>query len=201
MFKVGQKRVDDYEAYETYMALKLHFKEGSYNYFKYHGKVGSTSIAKFNKHKQRYQFHKLSKKKDPIGFLVANFVTHGDIWLGTMLEQDEYQQTYLNWKGKQASIVHLFGEEVSLLAGHFKKSISIKGNGHPLLLRMIMREDISFETAIIIDSLTNCFSYWDDKMKDDIIWNEVKRELLTYKPFIKFDEEECKRKLLAKLTQ
>ena len=194
------KRVDDYDAYEAYMALKLHFKDGNYDYFRYNGKVGSATVANFNKHRQRYQFHKLSKKQDPIGFLVANFMRHGDVWLGTMLAEEQYDKTYLRWKGYQAKIVYEFGEEIVQLSGQFKKSINIKGNGHPLLMRMIMREDISFETAIIIDSLTGCFKYWDTKLKDDVIWVEVKRELEAYKPFVKFDREECRKKLLTKLS-
>ena len=50
----------DYEAYTTYLALKLHFST-DYDFFRYNGKV-SASPESFKKRKEKYQFVKLAKK-------------------------------------------------------------------------------------------------------------------------------------------
>ena len=66
-----------YEAYGLYESLKLHFSKDSYDFFKYNGKT-NISLNTFDNRKDKYHFHKLSRKfsdKDVlINFLVANFI-------------------------------------------------------------------------------------------------------------------------------
>ena len=52
-----------FDAYKTYLALKNHFSKPNYDYFKYAGK-SRTSIASFEKRKDKYWFEKISRNKD-----------------------------------------------------------------------------------------------------------------------------------------
>ena len=60
-----------YEAFTTYMALKRHFTS-DYDMFKYQGKLSNTDYNKFETRRDKYQFHKLSKLKNPHDFVLAN---------------------------------------------------------------------------------------------------------------------------------
>jgi hypothetical protein len=74
-----------YEAYKTFLAVKSHFTT-SYDYIKYNGKV-SASQHSFEVRKDKYQYYKLSKHKDPLQYLVANFVD-GDLkWIGDLFRE------------------------------------------------------------------------------------------------------------------
>ena len=55
-------RMNEFEAYEKYVALKLHFTS-EYDYFRYNGKT-SVTLKSFNERKDRFHFKRLSKKYD-----------------------------------------------------------------------------------------------------------------------------------------
>ena len=66
----------EFEAYQNYLALKLHFLDSNYDYIKYNGKV-SASVESFKNRKDKYQFLKLSKKlsdEQITEYYIANFI-------------------------------------------------------------------------------------------------------------------------------
>ena len=72
----------DYEAYQNYLAMKLHFG-GEYDFHKYNGKVSAT-LESFEKRKDKFKFVRLSKKlSDPeiLDYFLANFI-RGKEWIG-----------------------------------------------------------------------------------------------------------------------
>ena len=86
--------VDPYEVYIKYLALKSHFSDLNYDYFKYNGKVKAWRST-FDTRKDKYFFYKLSKKKDPIEYLVANFIGSNDFYIGN-IRADESDQIYMD---------------------------------------------------------------------------------------------------------
>ena len=67
--------MDSFEAYQHYLALKLHFG-GEYDYYKYNAKTNA-SLQAFEKRKDKYQFVRLSSKlSDPeiLEYYLANFI-------------------------------------------------------------------------------------------------------------------------------
>ena len=52
-------RMNEFEAYQKYIALKLHFTS-DYDYFKYNGKTNVT-LNSFNERKDKFHFKKLVK--------------------------------------------------------------------------------------------------------------------------------------------
>ena len=92
-------RVEPYEAYVKYLALKSHFSDKNYDYFKYNGKVKAWR-ATFEQRKDKYFFYKLSKKKDPVEYLVANFVGSNDFYIGN-IRADESDQIYMDYKKRK----------------------------------------------------------------------------------------------------
>jgi hypothetical protein len=80
-----------YETFGLYQALKLHFTQESYDFFKYNGKT-NVSVTTFENRKDKYHFYKLSRrlaqKEDMIDFIVANLVEDEKTWVGSLLMQE-----------------------------------------------------------------------------------------------------------------
>ena len=166
--------VDPYEVYIKYLALKSHFSDLNYDYFKYNGKVKAWRST-FDTRKDKYFFYKLSKKKDPIEYLVANFIGSNDFYIGN-IRADESDQIYMDYKKRKESLSYVFKSDLSKMKENFNDNIVVPNNEHPYLLRLYMRGDISLETLTLINKCVNIFDYWDKELKDDIMWPDLKLE-------------------------
>ena len=174
--------VDPYEVYIKYLALKSHFSDLNYDYFKYNGKVKAWRST-FDTRKDKYFFYKLSKKKDPIEYLVANFIGSNDFYIGN-IRADESDQIYMDYKKRKESLSYIFKSDLSKMKENFNDNIVVPNNEHPYLLRLYMRGDISLETLTLINKCVNIFDYWDKELKDDIMWPDIKLKAVKYDPFI-----------------
>lgn len=177
--------VDPYEVYIKYLALKSHFSDLNYDYFKYNGKVKAWRST-FDTRKDKYFFYKLSKKKDPIEYLVANFIGSNDFYIGN-IRADESDQIYMDYKKRKESLSYIFKSDLSKMKENFNDNIVVPDNEHPYLLRLYMRGDISLETLTLINKCVNIFDYWDKELKDDIIWPDIKLKAVKYDPFMSVD--------------
>ena len=110
--------MEAFDAYLMYLALKRHFTLGSgYDYFKYNGKTNA-SKSSFETRRDRYSFHKLSKKNQPRDFLVANFVRHGtNLWIGDLVSEPKYEDTYKAWLKRKESMSYTFKNDLEKLSG------------------------------------------------------------------------------------
>ena len=177
--------VDPYEVYIKYLALKSHFSDLNYDYFKYNGKVKAWRST-FDTRKDKYFFYKLSKKKDPIEYLVANFIGSNDFYIGN-IRADESDQIYMDYKKRKESLSYVFKSDLSKMKENFNDNIVVQNNEHPYLLRLYMRGDISLETLTLINKCVNIFDYWDKELKDDIMWPDIKLKAVKYDPFMSVD--------------
>ena len=177
--------VDPYEVYIKYLALKSHFSDLNYDFFKYNGKVKAWRST-FDTRKDKYFFYKLSKKKDPIEYLVANFIGSNDFYIGN-IRADESDQIYMDYKKRKESLSYIFKSDLSKMKENFNDNIVVPDNEHPYLLRLYMRGDISLETLTLINKCVNIFDYWDKELKDDIMWPDIKLKAVKYDPFMSVD--------------
>ena len=71
-----------YEAYELFQALKRHFTQEKFDFFKYRGHI-NTSKEAFENRKDKWHFYKLSRKfgtkQELTDFLIANFLDNENI--------------------------------------------------------------------------------------------------------------------------
>ena len=174
--------VDPYEVYIKYLALKSHFSDLNYDYFKYNGKVKAWRST-FDTRKDKYFFYKLSKKKDPIEYLVANFIGSNDFYIGN-IRADESDQIYMDYKKRKESLSYIFKSDLSKMKENFNDNIVVPDNEHPYLLRLYMRGDISLETLTLINKCVNIFDYWDKELEGDIMWPDIKLLSTKYSPFL-----------------
>jgi hypothetical protein len=188
---------DAYEMYVYYLALKRHFTS-SYDYHKYNGKINA-SITSFETRKDKFFFYKLSKRSDAKDFILSNMVNNPKIWIGDMLS-DNGEQVFTEWARRQQSLSYIFKSELGKLDEDFDSNLITKDGQHPKLLRLHTSGNISKETLIIIDDLTNVFSYWSKKILDNIIFPDILNICSKYKPFLNYDKSKMKQILVAQFT-
>ena len=188
---------DAYEMYVYYLALKRHFTS-SYDYHKYNGKINA-SITSFETRKDKFFFYKLSKRSDAKDFILSNMVNNPKIWIGDMLS-DNGEQVFTEWTRRQQSLSYIFKSELGKLDEDFDSNLITKDGQHPKLLRLHTSGNISKETLIIIDDLTNVFSYWSKKILDNIIFPDILNICSKYKPFLNYYKSKMKQILVAQFT-
>lgn len=179
--------VTPFNVFCEYLALKSHFTNKKYDYFKYNRKVRAT-ITTFNERRDRYWFERTSRKysdKEIIDFLVSNFALSDNpqnLWIGEIINSGE--RNYKEWMRRQQSLSYLFKEQSEqLLSNNELKDVLSCSKGHPILLKKFLGGEISLETIVIFDKI---FSYRKnfDKKLDDPIWEIVSLKIQKYSPFL-----------------
>ena len=173
----------DYEAYQNYLALKLHFG-GEYDYFKYNGKVSAT-LESFGKRKDKFKFVRLSNKlSDPqiLDYYLANFKV-GTEWIG-----DFSQKNWTEHKKVNQSLQYCYENDIEKLlttAENFDILFRCDNGNHPKLIKAYLGKKINLETLIILEKVLQFREIFDKKITETFIWPKVSRLINKYEPFIK----------------
>ena len=173
----------DYEAYTTYLALKLHFNS-DYDFFKYNGKV-SASLESFMKRKEKYQFFKLAKKlsdEQIVEYFVANIIRDVQ-WIGQF-----NQKNWLDHKKINEALEYNYTNDLEKLLTNlenFDILFQCDGGHHPKLLKLFLGKKINLETMVILNKLLNYVDTFDIEIAENYIWPYVSRLIKKYEPFVK----------------
>jgi hypothetical protein len=179
-----------FQVYCEYLALKSHFMNPKYDYFKYNKKVRA-SESSFKKRKDRYFFEKTSRKyqdKEIVDFLVSNFISTSNvngIWIGEIINSGE--RNYQEWMKRQQSLTYLFKEQSTELFSQAKlENVFDCSKGHPILLKTFLKSELAPEIMVIYDIIFSYISEFDKKLLDPV-WETVSLKIKKYKPFIHID--------------
>jgi hypothetical protein len=193
-----------FDIYIKYLALKKHFTDKKYDYFKYSGKTRA-SIESFNKRKDRYFFEKTSRKlndKEVVEFFVSNFITANDpstIWIGELVNNGE--TNYKEWTKRQQSLTYLLKEQSEELFSNNKlEDVFNCSKGHPILLKKFMGGYLSIETLVIYDRIFQYGKNFDKNLLDPI-WETVSLKIMKYNPFLNTDMFHCKKLLRSIINE
>ena len=186
-------KLNGYGTYCLYLALKSHFAQKGYDYFKYHGKV-SASQDSYLRRRDRYQFEKLARKYDGdimVDFLVTQILADRT-WIGDMLDQDAAQDWALKQKVVQ-SLSYIFSEDLDKLfdgVENPKEVFKVTSSAElPIVVEKYINGDISLETFVILDHFTDFIGKIDKKMDGHYIWENIKTKATKYSPFLEFDRK------------
>ena len=73
----------------------------------------------------------------------------------------------------------------------FDSLLEAEENNHPLIIKLWMQDEILLETVVILDSILGFVERENKKITDTIIWPDIYRKIMKYKPFVKFDRNKC----------
>ena len=172
----------DYEAYQNYLAMKLHFG-GNYDFHKYNGKVSAT-LESFEKRKDKYKFARLSKKlSDPqiLDFYLANFI-RGKEWIG-----DFDQKNWVAHKKIVQSLQYFYENDLEKLlttSDNFDILFKCKDGNHPKLIKAYLGKKITLETLVILEKVLQYRKSFDEDIKEKFIWPKVSKLIGKYEPFM-----------------
>ena len=185
-----------YDVYTTYLAMKKHFTDSKYDFFKYNGKTRS-SVSAFNKRRDKYFFERMSRKlsDDEIKmYFIANFVATDNpsaVWVGEIIQSGEKRYTELS--KKYQSLTYTFSQECRELFDEMElPQLFDCKNGHPPILKKYLAGEVSIETLSILDLVFSFTSKLDKKLSDPV-WETVSMKVRKYKPFINIDVSKCKK--------
>jgi transposase InsO family protein len=182
-----------FQVYCEYLALKSHFTNPKYDYFKYNKKVRA-SLTSFNRRKDKYFFERLSRKKteDEIkDYFVANFIATDNIdgiWIGEVIKSGD--TVYENWSKKIQSLRYMFKTEVEVFIQKetFNEFFFCKRGKHSPLIQKHLQKVLSLETLVILDYILGYTNNYD-KILDDPVWEFLSGRISKYKPFIHIDTD------------
>jgi hypothetical protein len=194
--------MDPFDSYKIYNALKLHFETDSYDAIKYNYKSNVTANS-FLKRKDKYFFAKIGKNydKDVIGYYVANF-KEGVSYVGDMINHDG-EDNYNKYKKIKESIHRVFSIDINNLCEqepNFDKCLTSIDGQVPLIIELLMQEEISLDTVSILDSMLGFVERESKQINDTIMWPDLKRRIKKYTPFVNFDVYKCKNLLIKGFT-
>lgn len=184
---------DPFESYKLYNALKLHFETDGYDAIKYHFKT-SVKPTSFFKRKDKFFFAKLAKtyENELKDFYIANF--KNDVkYVGDMLNEGG-EKYYRDHKKIMESLTYQFQTDINKLNDmdiDINELLKAEDNNHPLIIKLWMQGDILLETVIILDSILGFVERENKRITDTIIWPDIYRKIMKYKPFVKFDRDKC----------
>lgn len=181
-----------YDSFCLYNSLKLHFTSDSYDFIKYHGK---TNVSKdtFMKRKDKYTFHKLSRKyslDELKNYILGNIIYGNANWIGEMSEE-----SYMKWQKINQSLTYVWKNDIMYLLDNVASPtelIAVKNGEYPRLLTETMQENIAFETLVILDDILGFFEMWSKKITDDIVWPNLRIKVVKYKSFLNYDRQTFK---------
>ena len=179
-----------FEVYCEYLALKNHFSNPKYDYFKYNKKVRAT-VTSFNRRKDRYFFERTSRKfsdKEIVDFLVSNFVavdSPSNLWIGSIINSGE--KNYADWMKRQQSLTYLFKEQsMELFSENELENALNCSKGHPIVLKNFLKGQICIETLVIYNKIFEFGKKFDKKLLDPV-WETVSLKIKKYSPFLQID--------------
>jgi len=178
--------MDGFDTYKTYLALKQHFSNKSYDFFKYNGKVRASPTS-YETRKDKYFFEKASKKykrEEFIDYVVATITRNSDSWIGNILNEKN-QINYKKWQKVTEALAYTFREDLGVLYEYeedFNKVFKMVDGQHPVLFRLFLRGKVSLETMVLLDDLVNYSDSWYKYR--DIIIDDFLFTMNKYKPFL-----------------
>jgi len=190
------KKMEPIDVYLMYCALKAHFGKGDYDYITYKGK---TKIKRdsFYKRKDRGFFVRIAKKYDkPQDYFLSNFINDRNGYIANFNDKN-----YQSWKLKRQGFFEEFAVEMLPLVQSFEGLFTIIEGNHPKLLKEFLGGRISIETMIILNDLVNFSKTWNEELKDDVIWPDLKRFMINYERFLTIDKNRYRIKLLKLIEE
>lgn len=180
-----------FETYELFQALKRHFSQESFDFFKYNGRI-NTSKEAFENRKDKWHFYKLSRKftvrEELIDFLVANFLEDENFWINNLL-QEEADTRYIEYKKVMQSLSYTFENECKELFENSKDPNELlKTTGdYPVLLTKAFRKEVSIQTLVLLNNIIGFVPNWSKKIQDTIRWPNYRLKMMKIASFLPQD--------------
>ncbi len=182
------KKLDGFELFRLERSLRLHFGTPDYDYFKYLGRGTGTRVADYQNRRDRSLYESLSRKDNPGLRLLATLSEASSHNIADVLSANG-MATFDAWRKRQESVGYRFKQDLAILNEvPLKENFTVNELGdYPRALKLLIKEEITKETIIILDHATNTLKYWLQRIQDPIMWPDYYMLLKKYSPFVRVD--------------
>jgi hypothetical protein len=186
--------INGFGCYLKYLAIKSHFTNEKYDYFKYKGKIKADTNS-FNQRNDKFFFERIAKKlQSPFEvekFFVSCMVKNTRTWIGDVFG-DNVESDYIDWQRKIESITYVFEQDFQKIVDVaelediiVQNLFQVNEGQHPRILKMFLKKDISLETLVLLNlAIKGTFSYWNQNIHENILWPEIEKNCIKYQPFL-----------------
>jgi len=174
-----------FEAYRLSLAIKAHFTQKGYDYFKYKGGAKAKEET-YRRRNDKFFFEKLAKYPDDelTMMFVVNQLKDTPEWIGQL---GLLKEAYDDWKKKIEALSYTFEQDINTLKEKnekFNPMVKYESGNHPPLLKLYLTEEVNLETMVILDEIfgSKITIHWNEA--HDPIIDEVVLKIQKYKPFL-----------------
>ena len=100
---------------------------------------------------------------------------------------EEGRENYISWKAKIQSLPYVFESEVDSLFDsndNFNSLFDCVDGQHPTILRTVFGGEMSIESFIIMDSILQFTSRFNEEIEEGVVWPELYSMCTNYAPFL-----------------
>lgn len=188
-----------FETYCLYMSIKLHFESKTYDAIKYRYKT-SVKEQSFWKKKDCYYFEKIGKRfnteTELRNFFIA-YIICDKKWIGEMIAEESI---WNDWQRRNASPLYTFETDLSSLNLDSFNDLFKRRSIYPEIIYRYLRSEVSIETIVILNQLTNFLIKEGKTINDSILWPQIVLKIQKYGAFVEFDASKAKKIILKLFT-
>jgi hypothetical protein len=181
------------EAYQIYLAVRLHFTNKKYDITHTKGRVRVVPGQLENKPRMKYSLEKMSvrfPRKKFINFLVASFA-RGENPLFSPNAETNYQQ-FVKYMEGMSYFYERDLRQLQTSCDCTEVEALWSGENHPVILKEYLGGRIHLETLIILDRLFKFSTILNERLSGDAVWEPLYEVMYKYLLFIKFDEDKVR---------
>lgn len=171
--------ISPYSAYRTFLAVRSHFRDERYDYFKYNGKVRASEASA-----KKHQFALVAlvrehpTEDDMLAFFVSNLFADENFWISdfkgeTPKERKKEYQKYLS------TMRYTYRVELEKIDMPIDEVFGVDG-----IVRMAEEGEIRWETVCLLNNQIPFFEAYSKKLGDPIIWPKRRFKLERLAPFL-----------------
>lgn len=174
-----------FEAYQIYLALKLHFGKGTYDATRYNFKARAADPEKFRHRPEAHWFNRLSRRynrQELINALTANFIAGKKY--GGMFEGADFEDTYNEWRKRNEALGYHFEQDLKAIRDacyddgqpepRLYDALAPVNSGYPRTIKLYLQKKVNLETVVILDRLTKFMSKSDKDISDPLQWPKLR---------------------------
>lgn len=182
--------MEAHEVYQKYVALKLHFNDEKYDYFKFGGKTKNTGKVQYRKRHDRAAFERLIKTVPPKQmeeFIGVSLFSDPKLWIGDIFRRKS--ELYRPRIRILIGLERFFEEDIFLIRSYmdhhdmnFGGMLSCSKGCHAKLFQLYLSKKIHPETLALIHYFTSCLSVI--QTQERILFPRESLRIRRYIPFV-----------------
>lgn len=169
-----------FKCYKLYVALKRHFSDEKYDFFKYRGKL-RLNESSFENRKDKMLFYALANKSDPLRTIISNIAYNPNIYVNDLLAE-EATSVATKYAKYQESFQYSFKEELKRY-DRIDDAIKVVDGQYPPIVQDFVSRELSIDTISVVDKVIDGCEYWSSHLSDPL-WTDINRQLTKYRPFV-----------------